>query len=76
MSERDAMTAAIWPPALLALLACSVGLASPGAELRLTDAGEICVHSDYLMDGYFDAPDKSAEVLRDGWFHTGEPAGI
>ena len=50
----------------------SVGLPAPGAELRLTEAGEICIRSDYLMDGYFDAPDATAEVLKDGWYHTGD----
>jgi acyl-CoA synthetase (AMP-forming)/AMP-acid ligase II len=50
----------------------SVGQAPPGAELSLSDAGEIRVRSGMLMDGYLDAPDTTAEVMRDGWFHTGD----
>jgi acyl-CoA synthetase (AMP-forming)/AMP-acid ligase II len=50
----------------------SVGLPSPGVELRLADDGEICVRSAYLMDGYFEDPRATAEGLRDGWFHTGD----
>jgi acyl-CoA synthetase (AMP-forming)/AMP-acid ligase II len=50
----------------------SVGLASPGVELRLGEAGEICVRSPFLMDGYFDDPEATAEALRDGWYHTGD----
>jgi acyl-CoA synthetase (AMP-forming)/AMP-acid ligase II len=50
----------------------SVGPPSPGVDLRLSDAGEICLRSPYLMDGYFDDPEASARVLRDGWFHTGD----
>ena len=50
----------------------SVGLPAPGADLRLSETGEICIRSDYLMDGYFDAPEATAEVLRDGWYHTGD----
>jgi acyl-CoA synthetase (AMP-forming)/AMP-acid ligase II len=49
----------------------SVGLAQPGCELRLVD-GEVCVRSPFLMDGYFDAPDATAEALVDGWYHTGD----
>ena len=50
----------------------SVGLPSPGVELRLADDGEICVRSAYLMDGYFEDAAATAEALRDGWFHTGD----
>jgi acyl-CoA synthetase (AMP-forming)/AMP-acid ligase II len=50
----------------------SVGLPAPGVELRLSDEGEVCLKSPYVMDGYFEAPDKTAEALRDGWFHTGD----
>ena len=46
----------------------------PGVDLRLTEAGEICVRSAYLMDGYFDDPEATAAALRDGWFHTGDLA--
>ena len=49
----------------------SVGLPSPGVDLALRD-GEICLRSDYLMDGYFDDPAATAEVLREGWLHTGD----
>jgi acyl-CoA synthetase (AMP-forming)/AMP-acid ligase II len=50
----------------------SVGPPSPGVDLRLSDAGEICVRSAYLMDGYFDDPVATAAALREGWFHSGD----
>jgi acyl-CoA synthetase (AMP-forming)/AMP-acid ligase II len=50
----------------------SVGLPSPGVDLRLGERGEICVRSPYLTDGYFEDPDATAAALRDGWFHTGD----
>lgn len=50
----------------------SVGLPSPGVELRLGAGGEICVRSPFLTGGYFDDPEATAAVLRDGWFHTGD----
>jgi fatty-acyl-CoA synthase len=50
----------------------SVGLPSPGVDLKLSDTGEICLRSNYLTDGYFDAPEITQETIRDGWFHTGD----
>lgn len=53
-----------------------VGLPSPGVELRLSDAGEIQMRSDFLFDGYFEQPDATAEALVDGWFHTGDVGAL
>ena len=50
----------------------SVGLPQPGVDVRLADDGEVCLRSEYLMDGYFEQPDESAAALRDGWYHTGD----
>jgi len=50
----------------------SVGLPAPGVDLRLADDGEVCVRSEFLMDGYFEQPEATADVLRDGWYHTGD----
>jgi acyl-CoA synthetase (AMP-forming)/AMP-acid ligase II len=49
----------------------SVGIPQPGVELKLDD-GEVCLRSPFLMDGYFDNPDATAEALRDGWYYTGD----
>ena len=34
--------------------------------------GEVIVKSDSVMMGYFQDPDATAEVIRDGWLHTGD----
>lgn len=38
--------------------------------------GEIAVHSPGLMQGYFQRPDLTERVLRDGWFLTGDVGRI
>ncbi len=50
----------------------SVGLPAPGVDLKLSGEGEVLLRSDYLTDGYFDAPDITAQAMSDGWFHTGD----
>ena len=49
-----------------------VGRPLAGVELRLADDGEILVRGGLVMDGYWGQPDATAEVLRDGWLHTGD----
>ncbi|MDQ2727603.1 MAG: AMP-binding protein [Actinomycetota bacterium] len=42
-----------------------------------TDAeGEILVRSNMVMEGYWEQPDESADVLVDGWFRTGDGGSI
>jgi acyl-CoA synthetase (AMP-forming)/AMP-acid ligase II len=50
----------------------SVGVAQPGVEVRLDERGEVCARSPFLMDGYFDDPDETADALVDGWYRTGD----
>jgi acyl-CoA synthetase (AMP-forming)/AMP-acid ligase II len=60
----------------------SAGCDAAGYELRVVDdegrqlpngaAGEIILRGPGLMKGYWGLPDKTAESLIDGWFHTGD----
>jgi len=50
----------------------SVGVAQPGVDVRLTPDGEVVMRSAFLMDGYFDDAESTADALRDGWYHTGD----
>jgi long-chain acyl-CoA synthetase len=60
----------------------SVGEPVPGCEVRILDdqgeevavgeLGEICARSGTIMQGYWKAPELTAETVRDGWLHTGD----
>ena len=50
----------------------TVGKAVRDVELRIAEDGEILARGANVMTGYYNKPDASAEVLRDGWFHTGD----
>jgi long-chain acyl-CoA synthetase len=60
----------------------SVGPPIPQVELRVVDdggnplppgaVGEIVARGPNVMQGYLNRPVETAEVLRDGWYHTGD----
>ncbi len=51
----------------------TVGLALPGVETRLSDAGEVEVRGPNVIAGYYERPDADAEAFTgDGWFRTGD----
>ena len=49
----------------------TVGVPVPGTEVRIVD-GEVCVRSELVMKGYWNAPELTAETIRDGWLYTGD----
>ena len=50
----------------------TVGPPLKRVNLRIADDGEILVNGPLLMDGYWNLPDLTSNVLRDGWLHTGD----
>ncbi len=53
-----------------------VGRAVPGVEMKLGENDEILVRGPNVFPGYWNRPDETAKVLRDGWFYTGDQGEI
>lgn len=43
-----------------------------GEELAIGETGEICIKGGNVMRGYWNQPEETANVLRDGWLYTGD----
>jgi long-chain acyl-CoA synthetase len=64
----------------------SIGLPVGGTEMKVVDnhgdevaqgePGEVVMRGPFVMRGYWGRDDATAEVMRDGWFHTGDIARV
>lgn len=50
----------------------TVGQPLPGVEVKIAEDGEICFRGGNVFKGYFKNPQATAEVLKDGWMHSGD----
>ena len=53
----------------------TVGIPLPKTECRISEDGEILSRSPSVCRGYYKLPEKTAELLTDGWLHSGD-AGL
>ncbi|MFS4459740.1 AMP-binding protein [Bdellovibrio sp. HCB2-146] len=64
----------------------SIGLPFPSTDVKLVDdngnevakgeAGELCCKGPQVMKGYWNKPEETEKVLRDGWLFTGDIATV
>jgi acyl-CoA synthetase (AMP-forming)/AMP-acid ligase II len=77
-----------WSSKELDRVRVKTGLPVPGLEVEVVDEkgapvpwdnttmGEIVVRGPWVMEKYYNNPEKTAEVWYDGWFHTGDMATV
>ncbi|HEV3207067.1 MAG TPA: AMP-binding protein [Terriglobales bacterium] len=53
-----------------------VGPAIQGVEMKLGENEEIVVQGPNIFAGYWNRPQETAKVQRDGWFHTGDQGEV
>jgi long-chain acyl-CoA synthetase len=64
----------------------SIGTPIGGTEMKVVDddgndlpqgeRGELVMRGPFVMKGYWNKPDATEEVMKDGWFHTGDIATV
>jgi long-chain acyl-CoA synthetase len=81
--QTEATARLAWvPPEELERKRGSAGRAIPGVELKVRseddvdlppgELGEVCARGGNVMLGYWNDPEETAKVLKDGWLHTGD----
>lgn len=48
------------------------GTVMPGTEVKISDAGEILIHGASIFKGYYNKPEETSKVLKDGWYYSGD----
>jgi long-chain acyl-CoA synthetase len=54
----------------------TVGRVIPPAEASIAEDGEVLLRGPWIFQGYYKAPEASAEALAGGWLHTGDIGSI
>lgn len=80
----ESMLGATVSPVLGVYKPGSIGIPLPDVQIRIVDLetgedkptfgdiGEILLRAPQIMDGYWNKPEETANMLRDGWLYTGD----
>ncbi|MGH3793473.1 MAG: AMP-binding protein [Pseudonocardiaceae bacterium] len=52
------------------------GAPALGVRISTAESGEVLARSNVVMNGYWQNPEATSEVLVDGWFHTGDGGSV
>jgi len=50
----------------------SSGTVMPGTKVKISDEGEILIHGETVFKGYYNKPEETAKVLKEGWYFSGD----
>lgn len=53
-----------------------VGAAISGIEMKTGENEEILTRGPHIFPGYWNRPEETARILKDGWFHTGDQGEV
>ena len=54
----------------------SIGKPIGEVQFKVTEEGELAIKADGCTPGYYKQEDKTAELIRDGWLHTGDKVRV
>ena len=54
----------------------TVGKALPGQQLKISEDGEILAKGDNITPGYFEDPESTSKIFKNGWLRTGDVGEI
>jgi acyl-CoA synthetase (AMP-forming)/AMP-acid ligase II len=69
--RRARMKSVGWP-----VFGCDVMIASEAGPAMAEQSGEVLVHGAHVMKGYWKRPGLTAQVVKDGWFRTGDLGSV
>ena len=48
------------------------GTVMPGTEVKISDEGEILISGETVFKGYYNKPEETVKVLKEGWYYSGD----
>lgn len=52
------------------------GTIMPGIDVKISDEGEILIKGGTVFKGYYNKPEETSKILKDGWYYSGDQGSI